>query len=203
MLDKVGLFGYGVHIMNFLTPNEVLAVLKIAREKSLRDFLLILLAYKHGMRASEVTSLKIDDVKDGSVTIRRLKNSRTTVQPLESHRGVPLLNEVRNLSEWMKERPADGGGEFLFPSKKGGPLTGNSFNKIFKGYALAAGIDPKKAHPHALKHSIANHLIRAGVDIGYLQIRLGHRSLSSTQKYVMLEDQEVAVKTQNALINIF
>lgn len=189
--------------MNFLQPQEILSVLRIAREKSLRDFLMILLAYRHGMRASEVTGIRLTDIENGQIRVRRLKNSRTTVQPLENHRGVPILNEVRNLAEWMKERPADGGGDFLFPSNKGGPLTGKSFNKIFKDYALAAGISPEKAHSHVLKHSIANHLVRAGMDIVYLQTHLGHRAISSTQKYVSLADQEVAEKTRNALISVF
>ena len=189
-------------MMNYLSPDEILKILELAHKRNKRDHLMILFAYRHGMRASEVCKLRLSDIVDGSVTIKRLKNSKTTVQPLESHRGVPLINEVRNLGEYLRERPTDSG-DFLFPSAKGGPLCGKSFNKIFKDYALAAGVDPGRAHPHVLKHSIANHLVRAGVDLAYLQTRLGHRALSSTQRYLLLEDQEVAEKTRNALMSIF
>src|ERR1035438_10140203 len=70
--------------MTFLSPEEVLAVLKAARERAIRDWAMILLAYRHGLRASEVCGLKLADIdlKSGSISIRRLKGSMQTVQPL-------------------------------------------------------------------------------------------------------------------------
>src|SRR5215472_2020928 len=73
--------------MAFLTPEETLAVLKAARSRSSRDWAMILLAYRHGMRASEVCALRRDDVdlKGESIIIRRLKGSLETRQPLCGH----------------------------------------------------------------------------------------------------------------------
>src|ERR1035437_8893870 len=63
--------------MTFLTPDETLAVLKAARGRATRDWTMVLLAYRHGLRASEVCSLKLADIdlKSGSISIRRLKGS--------------------------------------------------------------------------------------------------------------------------------
>jgi len=189
--------------MNFLSPDELLSVLRTAREKSLRDWLLILCAYRHGLRAGEVTALRTTDIVDGALSIKRLKHSKHTVQQIEGHTGAPLLNLERGLRDWLKrERPRDQG-DALFPSQKGSFLTAKSFNFIFKKYALEAGLPKEKAHPHILKHSICNHLIRAGVDLAYVQGRVGHASISSTMKYVSLSDAEIGEKTHNALMSIF
>lgn len=188
--------------MNFLTPQELLSVLRIAREHSLRDHLMILMAYRHGMRAGEITSLATTDVANGALNIARLKGSKLTIQPIENHKGEPLLNEVKGLSEWLRVRPRDSGGA-LFPSHKGGCLTAKSFNVIFKKYAHLAGLPADKDNPHILKHTLATHLVRADVNLAVVQQRLGHASISSTQKYIHLNDKEVAEKTHNVLYEVF
>lgn len=204
VLDKLWNIGYRVHIMNYLTPEEILSVLRVARAESMRDFLMILLAYRHGLRANEVTSLRITDIRDGAIDIKRSKNSLRTVQPLESFRGENLLNEKVGVSAWLKagNRPTDAG-DALFPSAKGGTLRPNSFNVIFKKYARKAGLPPDKDNPHILKHSCASHLVRANVNLAVVQQRLGHASISSTQKYVHLNDLEVAEKTASAMYEVF
>jgi integrase/recombinase XerC len=186
--------------MNYLQPNELLSVLKIARAESLRDWLLILCAYRHGLRAGEVTALRTTDIIDGALSIKRLKGSRHTVQPLENHVGEPLLNLERGLREYVKTARPRNLGDALFPSKKGGTLAAKSFNFIFHKHARKAGIT---FGPHSLKHSLATHLVRANVNLAVVQQRLGHASITSTQKYVHLNDQEVAEKTHNALMSIF
>src|ERR1700674_1075073 len=82
--------------MAFLTPDETLTVLKAARERSTRDWAMILLAYRHGLRASEVCGIKLADLdlKGGSISIKRLKGSLHTVQPIYQHRAQPLLDET-------------------------------------------------------------------------------------------------------------
>jgi integrase len=85
--------------MIILTPQETLALLKAARKRSTRDWAMILLAYRHGLRASEVCGLKLADIdpKTSSISIRRLKGSLHTIQPLYQHRGQPLLDETAAL----------------------------------------------------------------------------------------------------------
>src|SRR5437868_3825147 len=84
--------------MSFLTPDEILRVLCVAKERSARDHAMILLTYRHGLRASEVCGLKLDriDLKNAQIDIVRLKNSLRTVQPISEHRGDnrSLFDEV-------------------------------------------------------------------------------------------------------------
>src|SRR5664280_2277852 len=127
-----------------LEPAEVLAVLKAAKAKGAREFAMIVVAYKHGMRASEVCNLRVDDVdlKNGSIVVDRLKGSLRTTQAVTEHRGEPLLNESRALREWLKQRPNDGS-DFLFTSQKGGRLDRTQFFRLFKAVASDAGLPPE------------------------------------------------------------
>lgn len=188
--------------MEFLTPDELLSVLRTAREHSLRDHLMILFAYSHGLRASETCQIKMDDIQDQSLKIMRLKNSKTTIQPLVPHRGEPILDELKSLREYLKSRPLDAG-EYLFTSQRGGCLDRRQFYKLFRQYATDAGMPESKRNPHILKHTAANHMIRAGMDVAFVQARLGHASIGSTMRYVSLNDTEVAEKAHTALMNTF
>src|SRR5687768_8034254 len=96
--------------MIHLEPREVLAVLKVARTRSARSWAMILLAYKHGLRASEVCNLRVGDIdlRNCCITVERLKGSMCTVQTVTAHRGEPLLDELKALREWMRKRPRDG-----------------------------------------------------------------------------------------------
>jgi hypothetical protein len=131
----------------FLKPEETLAVLRAAKERSVRDWAMILLAYRHGLRASEVCGLRLTDVdlKDCAISIQRLKGSLQTVQPLFAHRGQPLLDEVAALRSWLKVRLADGSG-YLFTSQKGGRLDRTQYFRIFQAVAETAGLPAEKSH---------------------------------------------------------
>jgi type 1 fimbriae regulatory protein FimB len=89
--------------MIHLEPAEVLSLLRAARAKGPREWAMILVAYKHGMRASEVCNLRLDDIdlKNGSIVVQRLKGSLRTTQAVTEHRGEPLLNELKALREWL------------------------------------------------------------------------------------------------------
>jgi len=188
----------------FLSPEEMIAVLRKAKERSARDHAMVLLAYRHGLRASEVCGLRMADVdlKDGALSIQRLKGSMKTVQPLYAHRGQPLLDEVVALRAWMKARQADGS-DYLFTSQKGGRLDRTQFFRIFQAIAEAAGLPAEKRHPHCLKHSLASHLVAGNVNLALVKQALGHRSISSTMQYVGTTDAQAAEAVQTALMGVF
>jgi type 1 fimbriae regulatory protein FimB len=190
--------------MNYLTPDEVLGLLKVARPRSARDWAMILLAYRHGMRASEVCGLKLADIdfRSESVTIRRLKGSLTTTQPLYRHRGQPLLDEVNALRGWLRTRNGDGS-DFLFTSQKGGRLHRSQFFRLFQGCSEAAGLSPEKRHPHALKHSLATHLIAGNVNLALVKQCLGHKAIGSTMKYIAVSDRQATEAAQSALMAMY
>lgn len=190
--------------MAYLSPEEILAILKVARARSIRGWCMILLAYKHGLRASEVCGLKLADIdlKSGSISIRRLKGSLQTVQPLYPHRGQPLLDEVNALRSWLRERKQDGS-DYLFISQKGGRLDRTQFFRIFRACAEAAWLTPEKRHPHVLKHSLASHLVAGNVNLALIRQALGHRSINSTMQYVGTSDGQAAEATQAALMRLY
>jgi integrase len=121
--------------MTILSPQELLDLLKAARKRSTWDWAMILLAYRHGLRASEVCGLKLADMdlEAGSISVRRLNGSLHTIQPLHQHRGQPLLDEPAALRAWLRKRPADGS-DYLFTSQKGGKLDRTQFFRNFRSF---------------------------------------------------------------------
>jgi type 1 fimbriae regulatory protein FimE len=189
--------------MSALSPSEVLGVLRAAKQQSVRDWCLLLLCYRHGMRVSEVCQLTVDDIDTRSwhVSIRRLKGSRHTIQAIEAHRGEPLLNEQRALKEWLAVRPTDCGSA-LFTSKKGGHLSRSQAFRIFQALAREIGLPQHRQHIHCLKHSVATHLVRGDMNLAKVQMALGHASITSSMKYVTVTDRETDVARANTLMNV-
>jgi len=190
--------------MVHLEPNELRAVLKAATAKGAREWAMILLAYKHGLRCSEVCNLRLDDVdlKNGHLVVERLKGSLRTVQAITEHRGEPLLNEVKALRGWLRERQDDGS-DYLFTSQKGGRLDRSQFFRLFQAIATDAGLPLGKCHPHALKHTLASHLVTANVNLALVKQQLGHKAIGSTMKYVATSDAQASRATQSALMKLF
>ena len=190
--------------MVILSPQEMLALLKAAKNRSTRDWAMILLAYRHGLRASEVCGVKLADVdlKAGSISIRRLKGSLHTIQPLYQHRGQPLLDETAALRAWLRNRPDDGS-DYLFTSQKGGKLGRTQFFRNFQTVAESAGLEVQKRHPHVLKHSLASHLVSGNANLALIRQALGHRSISSTMQYIGTSDGQAAEALQKALMGLF
>jgi site-specific recombinase XerD len=190
--------------MTILSPQEMLDLLKAARKRSVRDWAMILMAYRHGLRASEVCGIKLADVdlKAGSISIRRLKGSLHTIQPVYQHRGQPLLDATAALRAWLRKRSADGS-DYLFASQKGGKLSRIQFFRVFQMVAEIAGLPVEKRHPHVLKHSLASHLVAGNANLALIRQALGHRSIGSTMAYVGTSDGQAAEALQRALMGLF
>lgn len=165
--------------MKYLNRDQVLNLLKVARESSERDFLMILVAYRHGLRASEVCNLTTKNFSDGFLSIKRLKGSLKTVHPLFESDN-PLLDEKAAVSAWLQNIPR--GGQLF-------GITRQHFHRLFQGYCKAAGIPKPLAHPHVAKHSIAMELVHR-VGIEQLRQFIGHKSLASTGAYLRVNDQQ-------------
>jgi integrase len=187
-----------------LEPAEILAVLRSAKKKGAREFAMIVVAYRHGMRASEVCNLRLGDLdlRNGSILVERLKGSLRTTQAIAGHRGNPLLDELKALSAWLRQR-RDDGSDFLFTSQKGGRLDRSQFFRLFRSVAADAGLPPEKQHPHVLKHSIASHLVSANVNLALVKQALGHKSINSTMRYIATTDKQASQATTTALMSIF
>lgn len=155
----------------------MLALLGAARKNSERDWLAILVGFWHALRVSEITGFTRENVCDGYFTIQRLKGSLKTTQPLVTH-AEPLLNEKIPLTAWVRKFAPD---EPVFG------ISRQRFWKIMQTHCNTAGIPKHLAHPHILKHSIAMQTIKsAGIE--NVRTYLGHKSISSTGAYLVVDD---------------
>jgi type 1 fimbriae regulatory protein FimE len=187
--------------MKYWQPAELLRVLDEAKKKSARNHCLVLLAYKHGLRATELCRLKLTDVADGRLDCKRLKGSLHTNRPLESDQN-PLLDEKRALAAYMRQRD-DTGSIFLFTSRLGSGMTRDAVGDIFEDAAMRAGIERGRRHPHCAKHSLGTLLYKGGADILVIKNLLGHKDLKSSSCYIELTADEAHAKGTKALTQVF
>jgi integrase/recombinase XerD len=171
-----------------LSRDELLRILGAARAKRERDWLMILVAFAHGLRATEVVQLTKDNFDSGFLDIQRLKGSKRTLQPLLEH-ADPLLNERAALVCFLAKIPEK---QRLFP------VTRQRFWQLVQQYGEAAGLAAHKRHPHILKHSIAMQMIQsAGIE--NTRQYLGHKSISSTGEYLKVSDDDASAAARKAL----
>jgi site-specific recombinase XerD len=190
--------------MKAITAAQVKAVLTAARESNTRDWCMFLLTFRHALRSREARELKLDDIDMNAQTIavNRCKGSKSGVQTLDRHKGEPLLDEVVALKAWLKERIEDGS-KTLFPSAKGGVMTRMQFLRLFKEYALAAGVPAEMAHPHILRHSLCSTMAAQHADIYAIQQRAGHKNISNTMIYTHVSDQQASDACRESLMTAF
>jgi len=188
--------------MKALSQDELFKVLRAAVDNP-RDLAMILLAFRHGMRASEVTGLELKDVdlKNNEIVIRRLKGSLRTTQPLADVPGQPLLSERRVLRDWLKER-GEHPSKYVFVSQKSGKLNRSTFYRVFSDAAERAGLPADKRHPHVLKHSLGVALVEANVNLAVIKQALGHRSIASTAIYTQPSDEMAGKAVVAALASL-
>lgn len=166
-----------IKTIKYLTQDELKSLLKVIDNK--RDKAIFLLAYRHGLRASEIGMLKPGDVDlaRGRIRIERLKHSQGGEFPLQP-------DEIKSLKAWLKERQDNN--LSLFPSRRGLPIHRRTLDALMKNYGKKAGIPADKCHFHVLKHSIATHLLDAGADIRFVQDWIGHKNIQNTVVYAHL-----------------
>jgi site-specific recombinase XerD len=154
---------------------------------ALRDRALFELAYASGLRAEELVSLDVESVDFDSETVRvEGKGDRTRLVPAGEH---ALRALERYLSRGRPPLAVDPS-RALFLSKSGRRLSTSDVRRRLHTWSrLAAGAAPAlaQAHPHALRHSFATHLLEGGADLRVIQELLGHADISTTQVYTRVE----------------
>ncbi|HEY9217060.1 MAG TPA: tyrosine-type recombinase/integrase [Phenylobacterium sp.] len=181
--------------IRFLTLDEIGRLLAAARGNS-RDRALFLLAYRHGLRASEVGLLRAEDLDLRSLrlTVHRLKGSHSGTHPLQP-------DEAKAIRAWLRDRPQPPS-PILFPSNRGDPIARRTLDWLIKKYGAAAGVPPSKRHFHCLKHSIATHLLEAGADLRFVQDWLGHANIQNTVIYAALTARGRDGAARRAFLNL-
>jgi len=143
-----------------------------------RDATMILIAYRHGLRASELVGIRWDsvDFAHGRLHVNRAKSGSPSVHPL-SGRELRALRRLRREQE--PESP------FVFTSERAAPFTPAGFRKMIARLGAAAGFG-FPVHPHMLRHACGYQLANKGVDTRSLQAYLGHKNIQHTVRYTEL-----------------
>jgi site-specific recombinase XerD len=156
----------------------------IAAATNLKHQTVLALAYGTGLRASEVTALKVGDIDSERMTLRveQGKGQKDRYAMLS-----PILLE--RLRVWWRVARAQGkmlDGGWLFPGLNPiEPFSTRQLNRAVHAAAEAAGID-KRVSMHTLRHSFATHLLEQKVDIRVIQVMLGHKKLETTALYAQV-----------------
>jgi len=164
----------------YLTPGEVKRLRKQAGKlgrHGLRDAALLLLAYRHGLRVSELIALRWDmvDLKQGLLHVNRAKNGISSVHPLRGQE----LRALRKLARRYPETP------YVFVTERKGPLTADTVRKLVARAGEVAGIG-FPVHPHMLRHACGYKLAKDGHDTRAIQQYLGHKNIQHTARYTEL-----------------
>jgi type 1 fimbriae regulatory protein FimB/type 1 fimbriae regulatory protein FimE len=165
----------------YLTEPEIERLLKAAKANrwGARDAAMILVAYRHGLRAAELVDLRWDQVELGRnavIHVRRVKNGTPSTHPLQG-------DEMRALRALMPDGKRNS--PFVFVSERGAPFTTAGFAKMVARAGVAAKFK-FVVHPHMLRHACGFALANDGHDTRSLQAYLGHRNIQHTVRYTEL-----------------
>jgi len=165
---------------DYLTEPEVERLMTVARKDNRyghHDATAILVAFRHGLRASELCGLEWDqiDLPRKTIRVRRAKNGDPSTHYLSN-------SELRALRRLQRENPP---GPHVFVSERGGPVTTAWFRKMMARLGERARM-PFGIHPHMLRHSCGYKFANEGKDTRSLQAYLGHRNIQSTVRYTAM-----------------
>ena len=169
-----------VRTREYLTEAEVERLMDAARGNRYghRDTSMILVAYRHGLRVSELVDLRWDqvDFRMATLHVRRAKQGTPSTHPI-------VGDELRALRRLQREQEPKS--PFVFTSERGTPFTTAGFARMIE----RAGIEAKfgfKPHPHMLRHACGYALANRGHDTRALQAYLGHKNIQHTVRYTEL-----------------
>ncbi|HEY9680855.1 MAG TPA: DUF3435 domain-containing protein [Oculatellaceae cyanobacterium] len=169
--------------IKYLTAQDVSRLLDAAKETRYpdRDRALILLTFRHGLRASEAVDLQWSQIhlESARIDVVRRKGSDNSVQALES-------DELRLLKRLKKNSPDNA---YVFLSERGTPMTSDNFLRLLNRLGEAAGFS-ESIHPHQLRHGAGYQLINGGASTRQVQLFLGHKNLKHTELYTKLNANE-------------
>ncbi|WP_198028242.1 tyrosine-type recombinase/integrase [Bradyrhizobium sp. WSM1743] len=163
-----------------LTETEVDKVVQAAKTNRWghRDSTMILVAWRHGLRVSELVDLRWDQIDFASATlhVRRVKQGTPSTHPI-------MGDELRALRRLQREQEPKS--PFVFTSERAGPFTTAGFARMMERAGVEAGM-PFKVHPHMLRHACGFALANKGHDTRALQAYLGHKNIQHTVRYTEL-----------------
>ncbi len=172
-----------------LSPGEAERLVEAAAgttPRDLRDRALVELLYGAGLRVSEAVGLEKGGVDLDERLVRSIgKGGKERIVPLGRSAADALRRYLSRGRPFLdrRHRPE------LFLNARGGPLTRAGAFLILRRLAEKAGLDPRRIHPHLLRHSFATHLLEGGADLRSVQEMLGHADLATTELYTHVTDR--------------
>ena len=165
--------------------DAIIAAVDTSTPKGLRDCAMLEVLYSCGLRVSELTSLRMQDLFFGEGYIRVIGKG-------DKQRLVPISAAARDRIQLYleKRRSARASEEIVFLNNRGGQLTRVMIFTILKEAARRAGIT-KRISPHTFRHSFATHLLEGGASIRQVQEMLGHESILTTEIYTHLDREHL------------
>lgn len=182
-------------LVGFLTRPEIEALLAAPDRRrwlGRRDHAFLITAVQTGLRLSEMTALRHEDVSFGAGAHVRCRGKG------RKERCTPLAKPtVAVLQAWIREQGSEDS-KTLFPSSRGGPLSADGVQHLLARHVSQArkhcpSLQKKRVSPHVLRHAAAMELLQAGVDRAVIALWLGHESVETTQIYL---DADLALKEQ-------
>ena len=156
-----------------------------ARQGPVRDQCIVELALKTGLRVSEISQLKLQDIdlKRGgnSLIVRHGKGDKSRVVKFSSKLKILIL-------EYIDYRDKDS--EYLFPSERQNYMSSNGIQKVFKKWAKQAGL-PARYSIHSCRHFYATALLKVSKNLRLVQMQCGHASPQTTTVYAQVLDEEI------------
>lgn len=183
-MPKVGERGYA-----YLEVDECMDLIKgIEGRHAIRDRAIIILFLNCGMRLSELTNIKLSDIKGDALSIIGKGDKERTIYLNDAcYRAVQKYLPVRKTTNLP----------YLFISAQGNKINNRTVQLMLKKHLSSAALDTEKISIHKLRHTAATLLFQSGVDVRTIQDVLGHKSISTTQIYTHVNEQQ----KRNALLN--
>jgi len=183
----------GRSLPKFLSEEEVQRLLdQPTQEDSIeaqRDKAILELLYATGIRVTEMVSLNMEDVNLDDGYIRCLgKGSKERIVYMHPASKEALTNYMKRVRRRLRPNKDE---DAVFISRRGERMTRQWVWSILKNWAQKAGIDPRRATPHVLRHSFATHMLSRGAPLRHVQELLGHASITTTQVYTHLTQEQM------------
>lgn len=180
------------HLPDTMNETEVRQLLESvtgSEPLDLRDRAILELFYASGLRLTELVESRLENLslEEGWIRITG-KGSKTRLAPV----GTSALAAIRRyLDQGRIKLVKPKSGSWIFLSNRGARLTRIRIFQIVQERAALAGLDPKRVHPHLLRHSFATHLLSHGADLRVIQEMLGHADIATTQIYTHVNDRQL------------
>ena len=173
--------------LNVMEIEKILDSIELNTKEDIRDKCLFELLYSTGIRVSEASNIKLEDIDINNMTIRVFGKGR---KERITYFGYTLKDILEKYLSVRKEFLKKGEIEYLFINSLGGKLSRNSMENIINKVVKKSSVN-HKISPHTLRHSYATHLLNNGADLRSVQELLGHENLNTTEIYTHVSNERL------------